>query len=157
MSLEGAMTTRIAPTHLVFLAIAVLVTAFISWSAVSASARLDNLVIVAPVAATIAVLVIFVLVRALRQPRDPQAEIAETGDLASTLADLGLLALFALFCVALTPIGFDAATFLFVWIGVVLGGERRWWLPPLYSAGFTLLLIFGLGSLFPFPMPMLVL
>lgn len=151
------MTSKIAPTHLIFLAIAVVVTAFISSSAVSASARLHNLVIVAPVAAAIAVLVVFIAIHALRQPREPLTESAKASNLASILADLGLLALFALFCIALTPIGFDAATFLFVWIGVVLGGERRWWLPPLYSAGFTLLLVFGLGSLFPFPMPMLVL
>ncbi|SDG87988.1 tripartite tricarboxylate transporter TctB family protein [Pelagibacterium luteolum] len=151
------MTSKIAPTHLIFLAIAAVVTAFISSSAVSASAQLHNLVIVAPVAAAIAVLVVFIAIRALRQPREPQTESDKASDLASTFADLGLLALFALFCIALTPIGFDAATFLFVWIGVVLGGERRWWLPPLYSAAFTLLLVFGLGSLFPFPMPMLVL
>lgn len=152
------MIPRIAPTHLIFLAIAALATGYITWSSVAASMRVNNLVIVAPVAVAIAILVAFILIRTLLQKSEgPDEEDDASKSLSATVADLILLALFAVFCVALTTVGFDIATFLFVWIGIVLGGERRLWLPPLFSAAFTLMLVYGLGALFPFPMPMLVL
>ena len=51
---------------------------------------------------------------------------------------------------------FDVATFVFVWAGVVMSGGRGLWQPPLYAAVFTVVLVKGFGSLFPYPMLTLV-
>ena len=72
-------------------------------------------------------------------------------------ADLLLLAGFAVFCYALTHVGFDVATFAFVWAGVVMSGGKGLWQPPLFAALFTLLLVKTFGALFPYPMLTLVL
>lgn len=39
----------------------------------------------------------------------------------------------------------------------ILIGERRLWAPPLFAAACTFLMVKFFGSLFPFPMPLLVL
>ncbi|MBL6431032.1 MAG: hypothetical protein HPM95_06635, partial [Alphaproteobacteria bacterium] len=85
--------------------------------------------------------------------RNPDADPAPAG----ALGDLLLLAGFGVFCYALTHIGFDVATFVFVWAGIVMSGGRSLWVPPLYAAIFSLALVKGFGSLFPYPMLTLVL
>lgn len=147
------MTARLSLTHAILLALVALTTTYIAWSAISASTRLFNLIVVVPVAVIIALLIVAVAVSALTG-RAPDTDMPPR---AATLWDLVLLACFAAFCLGLMRVGFDVATFVFVWLGVVLGGERRLWLPPVYSALFTLLLVKGLGALFPFPMPLMVL
>ena len=151
------MIPRIAATHLIFLALTAIATGYVAWSSVAASSRFDNLVVVVPAAVALAILITFILAQTLLRKSEASGGEDAPKDHSATIADLILLAVFAVFCLALTTMGFDIATFLFVWAGIVLGGERRWWIPPLFSAAFTLLLIFGLGALFPFPMPMLVL
>lgn len=147
------MTLRIAVSHLIFLAIVTTATLYISTSAVFASSTLYNLVVVAPVAVVLLFLVGLVIFQEMRKPLLNQEAPSRT----STIGDIILLACFSVFCIALTKIGFDVATFLFVWLGVVLGGERNWWLPPIFAAVFTVVLVKGFGSLFPFPMLTLVL
>lgn len=146
------MSGRLTATHVTFLALVALVTCYVAASAISASGKMFNLIIVAPVGVIIGVLVVTVLVSALIG----RAADAEMPSRASTWGDVLLLACFAIFCVALTKIGFDVATFIFVWVGIVLGGERRLWRPPLFSAVFTVVLVKFFGALFPFPMPLLV-
>ncbi|EKF42570.1 hypothetical protein NA8A_10923 [Nitratireductor indicus C115] len=146
------MSGRLTLTHTAFLALVALVTSYISWSAIKASTKLFNLIVVVPVAAIIAILIVTIVASALRGKASDGAMPSR----ANTLGDILLLGCFAVFCVALTKVGFDIATFIFVWIGIVLGGEKRIWLPPLFSALFTLILVKGFGALFPFPMPMLV-
>ncbi|WP_353476207.1 tripartite tricarboxylate transporter TctB family protein (plasmid) [Salipiger sp. H15] len=145
------MTARFPATHAALLGIILAVSGYIAWSAVSASAKLDNLVVVAPVGAAMLVLAVAVIVSALRRPAADPTEVAPVW------GDLLLLAGFAVFCYALTHVGFDVATFLFVWGGVVASGGKGWWQPPLFAALFTLLLVEAFGSLFPYPMLTLVL
>lgn len=147
------MTRRLSLTHAVFLALVAVITCYITWSAVSASTRLYNLIVVVPVAGIIGVLLVAVLWQALRGT----APDGDMPDGRATLGDIVLLVGFGVFCLALTQVGFDVATFLFVWAGVAFGGERRLWLPPLFAAVFTLILVKFFGNLFPFPMPLLVL
>lgn len=107
--------------------------------------------------ATHAALICIVLIVApLLKARDPEAKAKPAPDTA-IWGDILLLAGFAAFCYALTHIGFDLATFLFVWGGVVMSGGRGWWQPPVFAAIFTALLVYGFGSLFPYPMLTLVL
>ncbi|WP_295806482.1 hypothetical protein [uncultured Nitratireductor sp.] len=144
------MTTRFPATHAALLGIVLAISGFILWSAVSASTSLDNLVVVAPVAAVLGVLLLVVIAGALR---GSASEDVKSG----AGSDLLLLAGFSAFCFALTHIGFDVATFVFVWAGVVMSGGRGLWQPPLFAALFTVLLVKGFGSLFPYPMLTLVL
>ncbi|MGY9047605.1 hypothetical protein P775_26625 [Puniceibacterium antarcticum] len=134
------------------LGIIMAISGFITWSALSASTKLNNLVVVAPVAAALLLLTVTIVVGALRKPMS-----AETETHSAVWGDLLLLSGFAAFCFALTYIGFDVATFLFVWAGVVMSGGKGLWQPPLFAAIFTLLLVKGFGSLFPYPMLTLVL
>jgi hypothetical protein len=144
------MSGRFPASHAAFLGIALAITGFILWSALSASTSLNNLIVVAPAALLLGVLAVCIVVAALRRPN---AEPAPAG----ALGDLLLLSGFGAFCYALTHIGFDVATFAFVWGGIVLSGGRSLWVPPLYAAVFTLALVKGFGSLFPYPMLTLVL
>jgi hypothetical protein len=151
--------SNLSLSHLAFLILIAAAAVFLNWSAISASTRLYNLVVVVPVGIALMVLVIGIIIKNLRctdkaPAKDP---VEQRADRRTTMIDLVLLGLFAALCFGLTTVGFDIATFLFVWVGIVIGGEQRWWLPPLYAALFTLLLVEGFGSLFPFPMPLLVL
>ncbi|WP_428698266.1 hypothetical protein [Stappia sp.] len=143
------MTTRFPATHAALLGIVLAISGFILWSAVSASTSLNNLVVVAPVAAVLGVLLPVILASALRKPAREDVGSGAWGDLL-------LLAGFSAFCLALTHVGFDVATFVFVWAGVVMSGGRGLWQPPLYAAVFTVVLVKGFGSLFPYPMLTLV-
>ncbi|MFV0334822.1 MAG: tripartite tricarboxylate transporter TctB family protein [Tropicimonas sp.] len=147
------MTSRFPATHAILLGLILAVSGFITWSAVSASTRLGNLVVVVPAAVMLLLLAILVVASALRRPAPESGEDEE----ASLWSDLLLLAGFAVFCYALTHIGFDVATFLFVWAGVVMSGGKGWWRPPCFAALFTVLLVKAFGSLFPYPMLTLVL
>ncbi|AJE48428.1 tripartite tricarboxylate transporter TctB family protein [Celeribacter indicus] len=146
------MTRKFSASHAVLLGLMLSIAGFITWSAVSASSRLNNLIVVVPVAIAMAVLTLVIVIAAFRRPA---AEATE--DTGSVRGDLMLLAGFAVFCLALTGIGFDVATFLFIWGGVVMSGGKGWWQPPLFAALFTILLVKGFGSLFPYPMLTLVL
>ncbi|WP_417847090.1 tripartite tricarboxylate transporter TctB family protein [Thalassospira povalilytica] len=151
--------SNLSLSHLAFLLLVAATAVFLNWSAISASTKLYNLIVVVPVGIAVTLLVIGIIVKNLlgteKAPQqDPAEQLAKQR---TTLVDLVLLGFFAMLCFGLTTVGFDIATFLFVWVGIVIGGERRWWLPPLYAALFTLFLVEGFGSLFPFPMPLLVL
>lgn len=146
------MIRKFSTTHAAFLGIIVAISSFITWSAVSASASLHNLVVLVPVACAILILSVAIVISALRQPF-----ATETEDQSSVWGDIVLLAGFALFCFALSHIGFDVATFLFVWGGVVMSGSTGRWQPPVFAAIFTVFLVKGFGALFPYPMLTLVL
>lgn len=150
------MTGKFQATHAALIGIILAISAFITQSAVRARANMDNLIVVAPVAAVIALICILLIATPLLKARDTEAEADAAPD-SAIWGDILLLAGFALFCYALTHIGFDLATFLFVWGGVVMSGGKGWWQPPLFAAVFTALLVYGFGSLFPYPMMTLVL
>lgn len=147
------MTSRLSLSHAVLLACVAVISCYITWSSIAASTRLYNLIVVVPVAVIIAVLLITLVWQAL----SGSVPDGEMPDRKSTMGDIIMLVAFGVFCFGLTKFGFDIATFIFVWAGVAFGGERRLWLPPLYSAIFTFVLVKFFGSLFPFPMPLLVL
>lgn len=151
--------SNLSLSHLTFLILIAAAAVFLNWSAISASTKLYNLVVVVPVGIALMMLVIGIIIKNLRRTDKAPAKdpVEQRADRRTTMIDLVLLGLFAALCFGLTTVGFDIATFLFVWVGIVIGGEQRWWLPPLYAALFTLLLVEGFGSLFPFPMPLLVL
>lgn len=147
---------RISTSHLVFLVLVSACAVFLNWSAISASATLFNLIIIVPSGALVLGLAAFILLKT-KDDSSKEMDIAtKQKEKKALLGDILLLAVFAVFCLSLTTVGFDVATFLFVWLGIVLGGARNWVIPPIYSAIFTFALTKGFGSLFPFPMPLMV-
>lgn len=151
------MTGKFHATHAALIGIILAVSGFITWSAIDAQASLNNLIVVAPVASMILLLSIILVATSLLKPAPAPADddlpVPEKG----IWGDVLLLAGFAVFCYALTKLGFDVATFFFVWAGVIVSGGKGWWQPPLFAAIFTVLLVYGFGSLFPYPMLTLVL
>ncbi|MEZ2721878.1 tripartite tricarboxylate transporter TctB family protein [Paenalcaligenes hominis] len=145
---------RISTSHLIFLVLISVTALYLNWSAVRASATLFNLIIMVPSGILVLALAAFIFIKSKEQSTDDENQ--KKSQQRALIGDLTLLALFAIFCFCLTTIGFDVATFLFVWFGILLGGEKNWVVPPLFSAIFTLALIKGFGALFPFPMPLLV-
>ncbi len=154
------MRSRLAATHAVFLGLVMVATAFLLWSSTQASTKLNNLVVLVPVSVVLVVACVAIVLISLRNRPPKSADTAlpeEVGAASSIWGDVVLLAGFSVFCLLLTRVGFDLATFLFVWAGVVLSGGKGWWQPPLFAAIFTLLLVYGFGSLFPYPMETMVL
>lgn len=146
---------RISTTHLVFLVLVSAVAVILNANAIRASDTMYNLIVVVPSGILVLGLAIAIFLHTVVAKHDPQAE-DKAQAYKALLGDVVLLLLFAVFCVALTKVGFDVATFLFVWFGVLLGGSKNWFVPPIYAAIFTFVLIKSFGALFPFPMPMMV-
>lgn len=138
---------RISFSHLTLLVIVSAIAVYLNWSAIKASTSLFNLIIVVPSGILVLGLALFVF---LSNKSDVDSDVK------ALIGDVTLLAIFAIFCISLTTVGFDIATFLFVWLSIIIGGSKNWFVPPLYSAIFTFLLVKGFGSLFPFPLPLMV-
>jgi len=145
---------RLSTSHLIFLVLISGTALYLNWSAINASPTLFNLIIMVPSGILVLALAAFIFIKSSDQTTDDENQ--KKSQHRALVGDLALLGLFAVFCLSLTTIGFDVATFLFVWFGIMLGGEKNWIVPPLFSAVFTLALIKGFGALFPFPMPLLV-
>ncbi|MBE0403348.1 tripartite tricarboxylate transporter TctB family protein [Halomonas citrativorans] len=148
-------TGKISATHAFLLGLVLAIAGFITWSATQASTTLNNLVVVAPTAIIIGLLSIGIVAKTLLKPATEPS--SSSTDKSSIWSDILLLAGFSAFCFALTNVGFDVATFVFVWVGVLMCGSKGKWQPPLYALVFTVFLVKGFGSLFPYPMTTLVL
>ncbi|WJS05988.1 tripartite tricarboxylate transporter TctB family protein [Roseibium aggregatum] len=144
------MSIRLAPSHAIFLALALALTFAMNRSAIAAKFSLNNLIILAP-ASLLAIVLVAVIVFSQWGREEDQGESQR-----KTAGDILLLALFCGFCGSMFYIGFDVATFFFVWLGIVICGERSLWKPPLFSLVFTATVTSAFGALFPFPMPTLV-
>lgn len=156
------MRSRLPAIHAVLLGLIMSVTAFVLWSSTQASTKLQNLVVLVPVSVVLVLACLAIIAVSLGHRPSPgqMAETAQSEEPSpetSIWGDIILLAGFCIFCVLLTRIGFDLATFLFVWAGVVLSGGKGLWQPPLFAAIFTVVLVYGFGSLFPYPMETMVL
>ncbi|TDE34646.1 hypothetical protein [Antarcticimicrobium sediminis] len=145
------MSLRLAPSHAVFLAIVLAFTVAMNYSAITAKFALNNLVILVP-ASVLALILIGTILLSRPIPEDVPEE-----SLRKTLGDLLLLGLFCGFCSLMFVIGFDVATFFFIWIGIVVCGERSLWKPPAFALAFAVVVTTTFGALFPFPIVTLVL
>ena len=150
------MQLRVPLTHLILLAIVLAVTGYIAFHGYQASSQMKNLVVLAPVALAVPFLVVASVGSDILSG-DGGYGGEEAPSSGRTAMDVVLLVLFAALCFSLTRIGFDVATFVFLWIGIVLSGGKGVWQPPVFSAVMTVFLVKGFGSLFPYPMTSLVL
>src|SRR5690606_21058645 len=109
------------------------------------SLRINNLLLVQPASILALILAALVLPQCFRrknaQSDDAQSEKRESWqDLGKVAA---LAAAFGAFSLSLETLGFDAATFIFLSLGVYICGERRLWVIALFSAAFTLAIVYG--------------
>jgi Tripartite tricarboxylate transporter TctB family len=143
--------------HLILLTVIVGVVVAYLFDARGVSLRTNNLLLVQPAAILALVLAAFVLPGIF--PRAEASEQSETsgetwGDLLRVFI---LIAALAGLAFLLEVVGFDIATFAFMVIGLAVCGERRWWVNLLFSALFTVFLIYGYGTITPFPFPLTIL
>lgn len=138
---------RISIPHIFLLLLISIGAIALNISAIKASPSLFNLIIVTPIGVLTIGLIIYIAL-STTDKIDTSSKVL--------IGDLVLLGIFALFCIGLLFIGFDVATFLFVWVGILLSKPKNKIIPPIYAAGFTFILVKGFGSLFPFPMPLMV-
>lgn len=143
--------------HLALLAVIVATTIAYLLDARAVSTRTTNLILVQPLAILTVILAAIVLpgVFARKDPSDAQTQAGETRmDLARCVA---LIAALGFLAFTLEIVGFDIATFVFMVFAMAVCGERRWWVNLGFSAIFTVLLIYGYGTITPFPFPLTVL
>lgn len=143
--------------HLILLTVIVGVIIAYLLDARATSLRVNNLLLVQPAAILGLILAAFVLPGIF--PRKDAPEASETagetkGDLFRVFV---LIAALAGLAFTLEIIGFDIATFLFMVVGLFICGERRWWVILSFSAIFTVFLIYGYGTITPFPFPLTIL
>ncbi len=158
--------------HLGFLAFMGVVVLAYLFDARAVSLKINNLLLVEPAAVIALVLIACVLPQCFKRP--PLDNSGTTSDVVAAADDPvvdqdsarqrrdlikvgALAALLGIFTVFLEEIGFDVATFLFMALGLVLCGERKWWLVLLFSAAFTLFVVYGYSTLVPYPFPMRIL
>jgi len=126
----------------------------------SVSLKVSNLALIEPAAIIALILAALVLPQCFKRGT-PVPEEEATAAPKESWRDLGkvaaLAAAFGAFAVSLEAVGFDVATFIFVALGLYLCGERRLWLIGLYSAVFTVVIVYGYQLLVPYPFPLLVL
>jgi hypothetical protein len=148
--------------HLALLSVFCGVTVAYLLDARATSLKTNNLLLVEPGAILLLVLAAIVLPQCFRRgaegeppsPADAAARGARWLELGKVAA---LAAAFGAFAFSLETIGFDVATFLFTAFGLYVCGERRLWAVGLFSAAFTLAIVYGYQLLVPYPFPLTVL
>ena len=160
-------TRRVVWGHLAFLAFICAVVLAYLFDARAVSTGINNLLLLEPAAIIALVLAALVVPQCFKgqpagdSPGALPADPALDQDPASHRHDLlkvgAMAALLGVFSCFLEQIGFDVATFLFIAIGLVICGERKWWVVLLFSAAFTLFVVYGYSTLVPYPFPMRVL
>ncbi|TYR30743.1 hypothetical protein FY036_18735 [Mesorhizobium microcysteis] len=148
---------RIVWGHLLLLIVIVGVVIAYLLDTRAASLRINNLLLVQP--ASILALILAALVLPGIFPRSEATEEEPekketTGDLVRVFL---LIAALAGLAFSLETIGFDIATFAFMVVALAICGEKRWWVNLGFSAIFTVALIYGYGSITPFPFPLTIL
>lgn len=122
------------------------------------SLKINNLLLVEPAAILALVLAAIVLPQCFtRKSEDDDALAPPTENWRNLAKVAALAAAFGAFALSLETAGFDAATFLFVALGLYICGERKPWVIALFSAVFTLVIVYGYQMLVPYPFPLLIL
>ena len=123
------------------------------------SLKINNLLLVQPAAILGLILVALVLPQVF--PKISAEDVPDVVQRKQELLKVGRVALlagaFGIFVFSLETIGFDIATFIFVAVGLYLCGEKKLWVIGIYSAIFTVLVVYGYQALVPYPFPLTVL
>jgi len=145
--------------HLALLAVICGIVVAYLLDARATSLKINNLLLVEPAAVIALVLAAFVLPQCFRGKVAESGD--DTGERRETFRELGkvaaLAAAFGAFTLSLETVGFDLATFLFVAFGLYVCGERKAWVIALFSAVFTVVIVYGYQMLVPYPFPLRIL
>lgn len=143
--------------HLALLAVIVATVIAYLLDARAVSTRTTNLLLVQPLSIVALILAAVVLPSLFVREDSEEAKVRE----GETRADLGryfaLMGGLGFLAFSLEIIGFDVATFVFMVFAMAVCGERRWLVNLIFSAIFTVALIYGYGTITPFPFPLTVL
>jgi len=143
--------------HLVLLAVIVVTVVAYLLDARGVSTRTTNLLLVQPLSIIALILAAFVLPGVFVRADSDEAR-ARDGETPVQLARcIALIAALGFLAFSLELVGFDIATFAFMVFATAVCGERRWPVNLVFSALFTVLLIYGYGMITPFPFPLTVL
>lgn len=144
--------------HLALLLLIVGVVVAYLLDARATSLKPQNLLLIQPAAIAALILAALVLPQCFRrrpdgeeQAKQPRESLVELGKVAA------LAAAFGAFTISLETVGFDVATFVFTALGIYICGERRLWVIGLFSAVFTVAIVYGYQLLVPYPFPLQVL
>jgi hypothetical protein len=122
------------------------------------SLKINNLLLVEPTAIIALILAAMVLPQCFR--REGAEADGEGPVKRESWRELGkvaaLSAAFGAFTLSLEALGFDAATFIFLALGVYICGERRLWVIALFSTVSTAAIVYSYQLLVPYPFPLLV-
>ena len=143
----GSAQLRIEWGHLAFVAV---IAAFCLWywqDARAASTDIQNLLLIQPAAILALALCAAVVSRAIRledaEPSadEPPAAAASEPPHGREWRGIVVASLLLLYVIALLPVGFDVATFVFLAVSMFTLGERR----PLFLLGYSAVLAVGLS------------
>jgi hypothetical protein len=115
----------------------------------------QNLLLLQPTAWLVLGLWAVLAVGCLRRRAPPADAPRETGG--DLLRVVGMVAAFGLFTAGLEQVGYDVAIWVFVVVGLMIGGERHPLALALYPAAFTVAVIYGFRMLIPYPFPTTIL
>jgi hypothetical protein len=146
---------------------ALLVTAIAGWclwyflDACTASVNIQNLVLIQPLAILVAILWIVILretihVELAAQAPGPPPAHRERLDGPNALKVFGSMALLGLYVAAMSAIGLDVATFVYVLASLFLLGERRLAVLLAVPAVFTAITVLAFDRLLATPLPLLL-
>jgi hypothetical protein len=124
------------------------------------SLKFNNLLLVEPAAILALILAAAVLPQCFRRKPEEaggEAEAAAQESWRQLGKVAALAAAFGAFALSLETVGFDVATFVFTAFGIYICGERKLWLIALFSAVFTVGIVYGYQLLVPYPFPLRVL
>lgn len=156
-------TIRIGPRRfrvdLPHLAFATGIAAWAAWygrDAWLASAEVENLILIVPAAIAAIILYLFVAAGCFRpaETETPVRQSRHGGASGGKIA--GTMAMLTAFAVAGPLIGFDVAVFVYLLAMLLFLGERRILVLTLVPVAFTLVVVFGFGTLLDTPLPMLL-
>lgn len=148
---------NVAWGHLALLAVIVVTTVAYLIDARGVSTKTTNLLLIQPLAVVILILAALVLRSMFRRRETTEAETLAGESRADLARYIALIAALGFLAFTLETIGFDVATFLFMVFAMAVCGERRWLVNLVFSAAFTVLLIYGYGTITPFPFPLTIL
>jgi hypothetical protein len=141
--------------HLALIAAMVGVIVYYWLDARSVSLRPTNLLMIEPGAIFALSMAALVVPQCFR--RLPEGEAEEAESLSSLGRVFALMGTFTVYAVTLQQVGFDVGTLAFMVIALFICGERNWLLNIGFSAAFTLFIVWGYGSITPFPFPLTLL
>ncbi|MEX2643498.1 MAG: tripartite tricarboxylate transporter TctB family protein [Acetobacterales bacterium] len=128
------------------------------WESASKSTDTENLLLVLPATGLAALLYLILLFQELRARRSADEAMEAPAPFTwSKLKTPAIMFLFGLYMLGLTYAGFDIPTFLFIAGALAVQGERRPLIVFGYPAVFTVIVVWGMQKLLPFPIPTLLL